>query len=122
MCPSFGMESLLLLLRPDHDSDGNLILRAFGLSENLNVLPLVLIPSSRQCHMEKKINYLSYKFGKKPQKSYFHWIETEGIHQMLSMLRSESISQAYTSRTHFLKINLQYPGMDRFPCYLLTFI
>lgn len=69
VCPSLGMESLLLP-RPDHDTDRNLI-RAFGLSENLSVFPLVLIPSCRQCHREKKFNYLSYTFEKKTSKILF---------------------------------------------------
>ena len=81
VCPSLGMESLLLP-RPDHDTDRNLI-RAFGLSENLSVFLLVLIPSCHQCHREKKFNYLSYTFEKKKttQKCYFHWTEAEDIHQ-----------------------------------------
>lgn len=88
---SLGMESLLPP-RPDHDTDRILIVGAFGLSENLNVFPLVLIPSSYQCHVEK-FNHLSYKFREKPQKSYFLWAEREGFHQMLSMLGFESISR-----------------------------
>lgn len=48
-----GMDSLLLP-RQDHETDRILIAGgAVGLSENLNVFPLVLIPFSFQCHLEE---------------------------------------------------------------------
>lgn len=44
----------LLLPRQDHETDRILIAGgAVGLSENLNVFPLVLIPFSFQCHLEE---------------------------------------------------------------------